>query len=224
MWGKITISGGKSGLHVLAVILACFILHFSLIAQENRKAWGSLSRPEKRWTIFHPCKARVVYRCAQRARFVTDSLEKAEVLKDGNGGQLDAFRHAYWMALLVNEGLKEKAVRKVGLVHERGNYIDFKTGKQEDGARPDSMACVMDAKNNEVGISIGKQFMKGDKTTSLIRLIIMNVWEGNLFILSKDAHGNYWSCQHQLIDLTSCKDKWGIPKCLVKSNEIAEVH
>lgn len=224
MRGKITISGGKSGLHALAVILSCFILHFSLCAQENRKAWGSLSRPEKRWTIFHPCKARVVFRCAQRARFVTDSLEKAEVLKDGNGGQLDAFRHAYWMALLMNEGLKEKAVRKVGLVHERGNYVDFKTGKLEDGERSDSMASVMDAKNNDVGITIGKQFMKGDKTSSLIRLIIMNIWDGNLFILSKDALGNYLSCQNQMIDLTSFKDKWSIPKCLVKSNGIAEVH
>lgn len=224
MSSKITISGVKSGLHALVAILLCFILQFPLHAQEKRKAWGSLSRPEKCWTILHPCRARVVFRCAQRARFVTDSLEKAEALRDGNGGQLDAFRHAYWMALMVNEGLKEKAVRKVGLVHERGNYVDFKTGKLEDGARSDSMACVMDTKNNEVGITIGKQFMKGDKATSLIRLIIMNIWDGNLFIIRKDALGKYWSCQNQMIDLISFKDKWSIPKCLVKSNEIAEVH
>lgn len=55
----------------------------------------------KKWVLAHPFIAVKAFNCAVRSRFVTDSLEKNQLLKDGNGGQLDAFRHAYWMALLT---------------------------------------------------------------------------------------------------------------------------
>lgn len=205
-------------------VLILLLLHFSAEGKGKLKAWRSLSRPEKCWTLVHPFKARKVYECAQRARFVTDSLEKAEVLKDGNGGQLDAFRHAYWMALMIDAGLSEKTVRRVGQRHEKGDFINFRKGRTEDGTRTDSLASVMDLLNNESGIKLGIQFHNGDKKISLIQSIIIQIWDGNLSILRKDFSGNYLTCKNDVIDLTQYDGQWFIPKCLQKSNEIAVQH
>src|ERR1044071_8372372 len=109
-------------LHFLKVALILL-----LVASAQQVVAGSfrhLSRPEKVWSVFHPFKARKAYHCAVRARFVTDSLEQAGVMSDKNGGQLDAFRHGYWMALMIETGIPEHAVRKIGENHERGNYLD----------------------------------------------------------------------------------------------------
>jgi hypothetical protein len=188
------------------------------------KAWKSLSRPEKCWTFFHPFQAKTAYRCAQRSRFVSDSLEKNGDLADPNGGQLDAFRHAYWMALMIEAGLPEKSVRKLGEKHEKGNYIDFKKSKSEDGVRSDSMACVMDLRNNEAGISIGREFVSGDKSISLIRLLLVQIWSGKLFIFLKNPDGNYFDCNDNVIDLKKYDGVWNIPKCLVSSDQVSAPH
>lgn len=206
----------------LVLLVVCFAQQ--LVACPKDKPWKRTSRPEKIWAACHPFKAKKVMRCAQRARFVTDSLEKAGVLSDKNGGQLDAFRHAYWMALIIENGLPERVARKVGEKHEKGNYLDFKKGKLEDSIRPDSMSCVMDLKNNEMGISIGKDFVSGDKSVTLIRLVIMKIWDGKLFILRKDASGKYLDCNDDELDMEKYKGQWNIPKCLVGSDKIVVKH
>lgn len=184
----------------------------------------SISRPEKVWSIFHPFKAIKVLKCARRSQFVTDSLEKAGTLTDDNGGQLDAFRHAYWMALMINEGMKESVVRKIGTRHEKGNYIDFKKSKLEDSNRADSMMCVMDLRNNEVGIVIGQTFRDEGKKLSLIEAVMNEVWNGNLFIMSKNANGDYLDEKGEVIDLKLYTRKWYIPKHPVKSNMVVVKH
>jgi hypothetical protein len=199
-----------------------FILSLALNATPRVKAWKELSRPEKMWTLFHPHKAKIVYRCAQRARLVTDSLNKAGTLSDPNGGQLDAFRHAYWCALMMQQ-LPERVVRRVGENHEKGNYLDFRKGKLEDGMRTDSMACVMDMKNNEVGISIACSQTER-KNISLIQLIIEDIWNGKLFILKKDQSGNYLDVDDKIITISDYKNKWYIPKCIVSSDVILIKH
>lgn len=209
----------KVTLALLAVVFAQ-----QVEACPKDKPFRRLSRPEKVWTVLHPFKARKVYLCAQRARFVTDSLEKDGTLLDKNGGQLDAFRHAYWMALMIESGLPERAVRKVGENHEKGNYLDFKKGKLEDSVRADSMSCVMDLKNNDVGISLGNEFMRGDKSVTLIRLILIHIWNGKLFILRKDAAGKYLNCEDEVINMEKYEGKWSIPKCLVSSDKIIVNH
>jgi hypothetical protein len=199
-----------------------FILSLALNATPRVKAWKELSRPEKMWTLFHPHKAKIVYRCAQRARFVTDSLEKAGALTDSNGGQLDAFRHAYWCGLMM-QYLPERVVRRVGENHERGNYIDFRKGKLEEGERSDSIASVMDLRNNEAGISIALSEAER-KNVSLIQIVINNIWNGKLCILKKDAEGNYLDKDDKLITLNEYKNKWYIPKCIVSSDQIIVKH
>lgn len=206
----------------LALLAVVFVQQ--VVACPKSMPFRRLSRPEKVWTVFHPVKAKKVYQCAQRARFVTDSLEQAGILYDKNGGQLDAFRHAYWMALMIETGLPEHAVRKVGEKHEKGNYLDFKKGRLEDSVRADSMSGVMDLKNNEAGINLGKEFVSGDKSVTLIRLIIIHIWNGKLFIVRKDAAGKYLNCKDEVIEMDKYKGKWSIPKCLVTSDKIIVNH
>lgn len=208
---------------VLLVLLMLFAVP-QAHACPKEKPFKRLSRPEKVWTVFHPFKAKEVYECAKRSRAVTDSLEKAGALTDNNGGQLDAFRHAYWMALLVNNGMKEKTVRKVGERHEKGNYLDFRKGKLEDGTRADSMMCVMDLRNNASGIAIAKKYRDGDKKISLIETILNEIWNGNLAIMRKNESGGYLDANGKLIDLTLYGGKWYIPKVIVKSDMIDVAH
>jgi hypothetical protein len=149
-------------------------------------------------------------------------LEKAGALTDSNGGQLDAFRHAYWCGLMMHY-LPERVVRRVGENHEHGNYIDFRKGKLEEGERSDSIASIMDLRNNEAGISIALSEAER-KNVSLIQIVINNIWNGKLCILKKDAAGNYLDKDDKLIKLNEYKNKWYIPKCIVSSDQIIVKH
>lgn len=209
----------------IPVIVVTFILTLLvdvLCAGEKTREWKKLSRPEKIWTALHPHKAKIVYKCALRARTVTDSLEKNGVITDGNGGQLDAFRHAYWTALMMRH-FSEQTVRRVGENHEKGNYIDFRKGKLEDGQRSDSIAGVMDLRNNESGIEIAK-LHAANKSASLIQLIIEQIWNGKLCVLKKDALGNYLNAKDEIIHTDDYKNNWYIPKCIVSSDAVLVKH
>ena len=190
---------------------------------ENNQS-GRISRPEKVWSVLHPFKAKKVLNCARRAVRVTDSLEKAGVLTDRNGGQLDAFRHSYWMALMINEGMAEKTVKRVGERHEKGNYIDFRKGKLEDSLRADSMMTVMDLRNNASGIAVGKKYRDGDKKLPLIDTILNEIWNGNLAIMSKNANGEYLDAKGSVIETGKYINQWYIPKVIVNSDMIVVPH
>lgn len=206
---------------VCTVIVLCI---FTLDARAKDGPWKRLSRPEKIWSAFHPFKARKVLACARRSQFVTDSLDKAGVMSDKNGGQLDAFRHAFWMALMITEGMNETVVRRIGERHEKGNYLDFKNRRLEDSLLADSMMCVMDLRNNDCGISIGKTFRNGDKTTSLIAHVISEIWDGRLWIISKNPDGAFLDCQGNVIPDQTARTNWYVPKCLVHSDQIRVQH
>lgn len=199
-----------------------FFTLLEIQAGEKMREWRKLSRPEKVWSLMHTHKAKIVYKCALRARTVTDSLEKNGVITDRNGGQLDAFRHAYWSALMMQH-FSEQTVRRVGENHEKGNYLDFRKGKLEDGERSDSMASVMDLHNNESGIEIAK-LHAANKSGSLIQLIIEQIWNGKLCILKKDASGNYLNAKDEIINVNDFKNKWYIPKCIVSSDAVLVKH
>lgn len=207
---------------VVPVIFLLLLSAHVLSAGEKMREWKKLSRPEKIWTALHPHKAKLVYKCALRARTVTDSLEKNGVITDGNGGQLDAFRHAYWSALMMQH-FSEHTVRRVGENHEKGNYIDFRKGRLEEGDRSDSLASVMDLRNNESGIEIAKLYAS-NKSGSLIQIIIEQIWNGKLCILKKDAFGNYLNAKGEIINVEDYKNKWYIPKCIVSSDAVLVKH
>jgi hypothetical protein len=197
-----------------------FFYFFLLFAIESKsqslvKKFLEVSRPEKIWVMKHPFIAKKSFHLTQQAQLITDSLQKNGILKDGNGGQLDAFRHAYWMALLAQHISPRKAMQ-LGKAHERGNYLDFKKNKTEDSLRADSMMCVMDLKNDSTGIAMGKDFSSPELT--LVQGILNEVKDGKLVMIKKDAMGNYQDQSGRMINLKLYEHKWYIPKVLVKSN------
>ncbi|MEO5645795.1 MAG: hypothetical protein ABIQ40_20800 [Bacteroidia bacterium] len=199
-----------------AFLLFCFPIFLS--AQSPLKSFSKLSFPEKRWVIAHPFIAEKVFVITQRARTVTDSLSKNGILKDGNGGQLDAFRHAYWMALLVQKIPERKAV-KLGKAHEKGNYLEWKKGMLEDSMRADSMLCVMDLENNLTGIKTGKKFSQDTvHQKSLEAVILENVKSGKMVMIKKNAFGQPEDKSGRIIVADQYKGKWYLPKVLVHSD------
>lgn len=186
-------------------------------AQSRRQQFKQLSCPEKRWVIFHPFVAKKAYMLTQAARAATERVMNDALLdKDPSGGQADAFRHSYWMALL-SQNISWRKARWLGKAHEKGNYRDFKKRKTEEGILPDSASCAMDLYNNMKGIEAGRANKKSSEEELKI-LIIDAIRKGEMRILNKDSTGNYLDCETKKIDMNEWQGQWGIPKCLVPSN------
>ncbi|WCC44832.1 hypothetical protein PJW08_14960 [Tenacibaculum finnmarkense] len=188
-------------------------------SQSNRKKFKKLSSAKKIWIIFHPFKAKKAQQISKKAYRVADSIKKSPVLDgDGSGGQVDAFRHAFWMASLRQE-IGKNAARSLGKAHERENYQTYKKRKLEDGVIPDKIATTMDLFNNNIGLSLTKKGVITPKK-ALIYKVINAVKAGRLKIIKKDANGNFLTCNNTPISEKSLKGKWENNKCLVNSNNI----
>lgn len=196
------------------LILLCLNIGFG---QSNKTGFKKLSSSEKCWVIFHPFKAKKAYKTSIAAQKTADSIATTGVLDgDKNGGQVDAFRHAYWMASLSQE-IGKRSAKSLGKAHEKGNYKYYKKNKLEDGSIPDEPSSEMDLYNNNIGILIFKENKKADKN-ELIEIVIQHINEGKLKILKKDTHGNYQNCYGENINLEAYKGEWNNPKCLINSN------
>ena len=190
----------------------------SVMAQDRpAQAFGKLSCPEKRWVIFHPFVARRAFHAALVARQKSVELEKSDLLdKDADGGQVDAFRHAFWMALMTQKICPAKAIR-LGKAHEKGNYRSFRKHQLEESSLPDSMSSVMDLFNNQVGAATGCQ-NKQLSEPELMSLIVAKIKAGELRKLRKDFLGKPLDCSGTQIESAQYRGKWSIPKCLVPSD------
>ncbi len=115
------------------LFILCLLLGINTFSQSNWQKFKKLSRPIKTWVIFHPFKTKRALAISNETNQVTDSISKT-LLLDGDriGGQVDAFRHAYWMARLRQEIGKQSA-RSLGKAHEKDNYLTYKKVKLEDG-------------------------------------------------------------------------------------------
>lgn len=159
--------------------------------------------------------AKNVYKISEETIIVTKSLLSDSTL-DGDlaGGQLDAFRHAYWMALITyHYGVK--TAMSLGKAHEKGNYQFYKKNKNEDGVLPDFESSQMDYLNNDVGIEIGKSIQVDDKKM-LIDMIISYIKEGKLYVIKKNIQGLYLDCNKNILPIN--QKKWYSGKCIVSSN------
>lgn len=197
--------------------LLFFVISMIANAQSNSKSFFDLSGPKKIWVFFHPFKAKKSYRISQEANRVSDSIKKTNVLdSDGSGGQVDAFRHAYWMARLRQE-IGKSAARSLGKAHERENYQTFKKNQLEDGIVPDEISSIMDLHNNEEGL---KLIVKRSEMSqqSLIYKVINAIKEGHMKIIKKNKKGDYLTCEGEIITPESLKGKWENNKCLIPSN------
>nr|WP_223265799.1 hypothetical protein [Vicingus serpentipes] len=158
--------------------------------------------------------AKKALKVSQIARLKTDSIKTNNILKGvGNGDQLDAFRHTYWMASLT-QIIGQRKAKRLGIAHEKGNKRDFKNGNKEEGSLPDKISSEMDLFNNEVGLKIGKESPK-----NLEQLIVKEIKKGSCKIIKKDENGNFLDCDANVISTESLIGKWDNKKCLVSSNE-----
>ncbi len=169
--------------------------------------------------MFHPFKAKKSLRISNETNKVADSIAKTNLLDgDGSGGQVDAFRHAYWMARLRQE-LGKSAARSLGKAHEKDNYLTFKKNKLEDGVVPDEISSEMDLYNNEEGLKLIKKRSKISKKGIIYR-IVNAIHQGKMKIIKKDKEGNFLTCDGKIISKEELKGKWENDKCLVASNEL----
>tara|TARA_R110002126_G_scaffold97803_1_gene227590 strand:+ start:54935 stop:55516 length:582 start_codon:yes stop_codon:yes gene_type:complete len=187
--------------------------------QSNHKNFFQLSAPAKKWVLLHPLKAKNALRISLEAQRISDSIQKTKLLDgDASGGQVDAFRHAFWMARLHQE-LGKSTARTLGKAHEKENFITFKKGKLEDGTLPDEISSKMDLWNNEQGL---KLIQKGSKIPKkgLIFRVINAIKSGKMKIIKKDKKENFLTCDGFIIPKIELKGKWINNKCLIVSNSL----
>lgn len=207
------------------LIFLCSILLFTIPisskAQNNGlfKSFFKLSFPEKIWAITHPFIAKKAWKITKNAIAVTKEIEKDTTLdRDTDGGQVDAFRHTYWMASLAQK-INSRKVRKLGLVHEKANYINFKKNQKEDNSLPDAANRDMDLQNNDYGIYIGNNNKNLDEK-DLIILVKKAILEGKVWKINKNKKGESLDCKGDIIPLEKYFKKWDNPRCLVRSDKI----
>ena len=200
------------------LFLAFLTVSTSVSSQSSLKDFFKLSGPKRTWVLFHPFKATKSLKISKETNRVADSIAKSGALDgDRSGGQVDAFRHAYWMARLTQE-MGERAARSLGKAHEKENYLTYKKSKLEDGVVPDEISSEVDLYNNDQGI---KLISKGSKVSKkgLIYRIINAIKSGKLKILKKDKKGNYLTCKGEVIAKEDLKGKWKNNKCLISSEK-----
>lgn len=203
----------------LQLVLLIPIFSSGLYGQQTAcKNFKKLSCSEKRWVVFHPFVAKKALQLSLEARTVTAEVKQHQILKGtGNGDQLDAFRHTYWMARLAQEIHWRKA-KRLGKAHEKGNYRQFKKGKFEDDVLPDKISSEMDLFNNEVALRKAQSDKKNQvKQTDLRNEVIKWVKEGRCKVIKTDANGNFLDEQNNIISAEELKGKWENRKVLVNS-------
>ena len=100
--------------------------------QDKRASFWNLSSPEKWWVIWHPFKAKNALEASLQTLRVTDSILNLGVVgTDISGGRLDAFKHAYWMALLSRRIGEKAAVKKA--VKAVGKFVRQSGGRGQYG-------------------------------------------------------------------------------------------
>ena len=198
--------------YTLIIIIITIISNFKVFAQHH------ISIYEFKWAAFHPFAALKIRYSLPKAMFMYKDVAQTRVLDTlANGGKLDAFRHAYAMAFLARK-IKVQKLRKLGIAHEKGNKKQFKKHQTEDGERPDSLACEMDLRNNELGLLLGS----GNKTLNdaALKLLVINaIKEGKAWYLKRNEHFMYVNCSNMPLEMRLYSQKWYVPKCLVKTNE-----
>ncbi len=186
-------------------------------SQSNFQKFNKLSSAKKWWVIFHPFKAKKALKISLEANRVSDSIRHTNLLdRDHAGGQVDAFRHAYWMARLKEE-IGTRAARSLGKSHEKDNHKMFKKRKLEEGVLPDEISSEMDLYNNEIGLSLTSKGIKTPKK-GLIYRVINAITAGKMKIIKKDKKGRFLTCNSLIIKSSALKGKWKNDKCLVNSN------
>ena len=207
-------------LKIQILILFFYSINSYAVAQKSIvKQFLDIHYPEQIWVLFHPFVAKEALAIAHNARAVSTEMRNDPDLDgDYSGGQVDAFRHAYWMATL-GAAIGERKARWLGKAHEKGNKIDFAKSKLEEGALPDFKMSEMDLANNEVGLRLARQH-KNYNDEQFKVLVKERVIAGEMFIVKKNAKGQFLNSKGKIISEDEYYRLWHTPKKLVPSNFI----
>ncbi len=190
----------------------------AILSKNTYFAQQPISRYEFRWACFHPLTALKIKKQLPKALAIYSDMKKSGMPDAYNsGGKLDAFRHVYTMAFLARN-IRPRKLRKLGIAHEKGNERQFREGQQEEGERPDSLACDMDLRNNELGFAIGSANRRAGDTL-LKELVLQAIRDGKAWYLKRNARSEYVDCAGKALDPTLYRESWYVPKCLIKTNE-----
>ena len=210
----------KVTLRLISLFFCIFILTSIVSAQSKRSGsnLGKISCPEKWWVIFHPFIAKKTYQITRYVRSVADSVKKTNILDgDISGGQVDAFKHSYWMATL-SQNIKWKKALKLGKAHEKGNYKSHKKGIRKGIKEThDEISSEMDMWNNHRGIEIGRKYQEASRLNTK-QIVIDSIQAGVMRKIKKNYSGQYLDCEGNIIPPDSLKGKWENDKCLVPSD------
>jgi hypothetical protein len=189
-----------------------------LVAQNfSRQKSQKISCPEKWWAAKHLFIAHKAFSLTRYSLSVTDSIGRTKTL-DGNlhGGQLDAFKHAFWMATLT-QNFKWKKAQSLGLAHEKGNFRSFiKASKKGTIDGHDQISADMDLWNNEKGIAIGMAWKCCEKSI-LLQAVLDSIMNGSMRIIRMNLRGEFLDTEGNVVPAENYKGKWINNKCLVPS-------
>lgn len=150
------------------VIIITSLIHFPCsLTVEAYYSGGGLKSEEVSLFLKHPQYAAKAKECADDALEKANELYKSYVLYMGNG---DAFRHAYWSALMTKKTSRDFAY-KAGLAHE-GLTPDYKWNKRTDDQK-------MDISNNYSGRIVGDS-MKNSKDKKICKRLKDDCTNGKL--------------------------------------------
>jgi len=204
----------------LTIVIVFLLYPLASTGQTKTSDWQSykkLSCPEKCWVLKHLFVAKKAWRITQFVRLQTDSIQKTSILDgDANGGEVDAFRHAFWMASLSQKMRWRKAYR-LGKAHEKGNYLDYKKHRLEDGTFPDKISSEMDIWNNDIGLQIGKTY-PAIASDSLKIIVIEHIIKGKMKVIKKNKQGQFLDEKGNIIQNETLKGKWENQKVLINSD------
>jgi len=202
-------------LYICSVI---FSLSLPVMAQESiYKRFTALHFPVKLWVLTHPLKAQTALGVSTEVREeAVRRTDDPDFDGDYAGGQVDAFRHVFWMSYMASV-IGVRPARSLGRAYERSNKIDFKKKLLEDNYLPDFVTSEMDYRNNEVGLKIFMQFPDNQKDF-YIEKSKKAVLSGEASIVKKNSEGKFLTYENRIISEDEYLGKWFTPKTLVKSN------
>ncbi len=198
------------------IILLLFFCGLFFCKIDFCAAQVSTSKYEKHWAMRHPIAAIKVKRIYKRAKFHLINMWELKYKLDtfSVDGKLDAFRHIYYMAAFAQK-VKPSKVRKLGIAHEKTNYLQYMKGRGSGEILPDSMSSVMDLLNNDIGIRLGRENRKLNYK-ELKNLVIQHILDGNGYYMLFDEKGNYLACDGKtVINRKQYVNDWYVPKCML---------
>ncbi|RME16411.1 MAG: hypothetical protein D6799_04950 [Bacteroidetes bacterium] len=137
----------------IILILILNILTTSLLYSQHK------GKHQYRWAVFHPVAAIKVKHIYKKNLPIYQQVKQQKILDTlENGGKLDAFRHAFFMACFAQK-IQTKKLIKLGIAHEKDDvYYFHKNKKAEYADIPDSTSIQMDLYNNNIGIELGRKY------------------------------------------------------------------